>query len=174
MVGRQMRERQLFPGLKALVLIVLNFKRTDIHMAVIKANVLAGKIGIVKSCYTIMVVQIVVIELRVGVMPKFVVTGNDGLVVMKYLERFRIEGFLHTVKRTTGPLFDRLANTVIQGYPDKPAVFHLTAKSAQAHILALETILITLGCPGDMRAVPFHVELPRVKHAGNVLGGSGR
>ena len=59
-------------------------------MTVTKTNIFTGKIGIVKAGDAVMVVQIVVIELRVGVMPQFVVTGNDSLVIMEYLKRLCI------------------------------------------------------------------------------------
>ena len=44
MVGWQMRKRKLFSGFKALILIILHFKRAYVHMAVFKPFILSGEI----------------------------------------------------------------------------------------------------------------------------------
>ena len=99
-------------------------------MSIVKTDVLAGEVGVIKAGDAVMVVQIVMVELGIRVMPQLVVTGDDRLMVVKHLEWLSIDGFAHAVESAPRPLFDRLIDGVIQRNPNKSAKLNLAAQAS--------------------------------------------
>ena len=78
-----MRKGYVFAGLEAFIIIVVYFEATNGYVSIVKAGIFTCKVSIIKASDSIMIMQIVVIELTVCIMPQLIISRNNRFVVME-------------------------------------------------------------------------------------------
>ena len=114
------------------------------------------------------VVQIVVVELAVGVVPQLEVGAHVRLVEVEDFQRL-FEERREDVHGAAEELGER-RGVVGDVHPDEAAEAHLAAHLAQRRVLLAEAVLVALLAARDLDARPARVERPLVEDARHALG----
>src|SRR5690606_13132015 len=85
------------------------------------------------------------------------------------LQRLGSEGLAQAGKGLAGPFLARVGVGVVERHPAEPADPDLAAQPPQPDILLAQPVLVALLLARDVDAVPLHVELPGMEHAGHPL-----
>jgi uncharacterized protein (DUF1800 family) len=90
-------------------------------------------------------------------------------VVVEHLQLLGLEVLSNRLEGAADVLGKRW-RVFVEVQPHEAAVAHLAGDLAQRHVFTLEAVLIAGLATRDDRALALCVELPRVKHAGDVFG----